>query len=363
MGSIFYSKDLPPNFGHTPLRGSFCVGPDVAMANWFEERSSLALDRYPSTSALDVLQQAARKEIAFLQHFGRPRYPFDRCYRDITNFQKSDPQEHRQNLERFLRVAPHLIPSEAWLSRPTLRHPDLSPNNIFISEKDVQITAIIDWQHTSVLPLFLNASIPKHFSNHGDPESDALTKPQLPALEGLDEAERSNELELYRKRCLHFYYLGATINMAPQHYHAITDDVTMFRQRLFRDVRAPWEGNNTPLEADLVCVAKGWRNIVGKIDGSPVSECPITFTDEEANRALQASEKQSFADSQMRIIQDLGVGCGTDGWVSNENYHRAKQMVLSMKETGLREATEANDEVELEEITKAWVFDDYDENE
>jgi hypothetical protein len=71
--------------------------------------------------------------------------------------------------------------------------------------------------------------------------------------------------------------------MAPKHYHAITDDVTMFHQRIFRDVRAPWEGHSIPLEADLVCIEKGWRCIIGKTDDSPVPQCPTTFTDEEAD--------------------------------------------------------------------------------
>jgi Phosphotransferase enzyme family len=40
-------------------------------------------------------------------------------------------------------------------SIPTLYHPDLHARNIFVSEEDPsQITAIIDWQSTSIEPVF-----------------------------------------------------------------------------------------------------------------------------------------------------------------------------------------------------------------
>ena len=44
-------------------------------------------------------------------------------------------------------------PKEAFLNRLTLRHPDLNPNNIFISE-EADIMGLIDWQHSKILPFF-----------------------------------------------------------------------------------------------------------------------------------------------------------------------------------------------------------------
>jgi len=41
-------------------------------------------------------------------------------------------------------VSPQLVPKEEWLHRPTLRHPDLNPNNIFVPENH-EITGIVDW--------------------------------------------------------------------------------------------------------------------------------------------------------------------------------------------------------------------------
>jgi hypothetical protein len=52
-----------------------------------------------------------------------------------------------------------------------MRHPDLSPSKIF-SPDSGNITGVIDWQHATVLPIFLQAKIPKHFQNYGDDESE-----------------------------------------------------------------------------------------------------------------------------------------------------------------------------------------------
>lgn len=43
--------------------------------------------------------------------------------------------EHMENLETYLRIAPHLIPNDNdVLLCPTMRHPDLQPNNAFVSD-------------------------------------------------------------------------------------------------------------------------------------------------------------------------------------------------------------------------------------
>lgn len=360
-GSIFYEKDLPQGMGRTRLDtwdksdSPYCVGPDVSLKFWFEQRSSLDIPRRPTKTSTNVLQNAAEKEIAFLHHFGKPRLPYERTYRDITNFQKSDPLEHLENLHLFLQVCPHLVPSDQWLQRAMLRHPDLSPHNIFISE-DTEITGIIDWQHSCILPFFLNAGIPQHFSNYGDPGSEVLNQPQLPAnLDELDEGERERELELYRRRHLHFHYVGATARKANQHYKAMMHEGNLFRQEIFRAAGAPWEGANITLQAALVQLVKSWHALTPS-----APQCPISFTDERAEWTLQAKEKQSEGDDQMRILRDVIVGTGTDGWVANERYSETSSKAAALRKDAI---ASAEDHAELEEINRTWPFDDYDESE
>lgn len=54
-----------------------------------------------------------------------------------------DPQVQQTSLDDYLSVVPHLAPQQAELNLPTMRHPDLSPSNIFINDSN-EITGIID---------------------------------------------------------------------------------------------------------------------------------------------------------------------------------------------------------------------------
>lgn len=128
------------------------------------------------------------KELAWLRAYGRPRFPFERAYRESTNYRLSDPSEHIALLEFYLKIAPELLPPDEFL-RPVLRHPDLQPNNIFVSD-DFDIVGLIDWQHASVLPVFLAAGIPKFFQNYDDPESLYFRPPPTPDLDDMDEEKK-----------------------------------------------------------------------------------------------------------------------------------------------------------------------------
>lgn len=70
------------------------------------------------------------------------------------------------------------MPKKPSLLRPTLRHPDLQPPNIFVSD-DFKTVGLIDWQHGSILPLFLQAGVPKYWQNTSD-EPVIIAKPTLP---------------------------------------------------------------------------------------------------------------------------------------------------------------------------------------
>ncbi|KAF2847338.1 hypothetical protein T440DRAFT_471058 [Plenodomus tracheiphilus IPT5] len=52
-----------------------------------------------------------------------------------------------------------------------LRHPDLSPNNVYTLE-NLAITGVMDWQHSTGPLLFLQGSIPDILQNYGDTASD-----------------------------------------------------------------------------------------------------------------------------------------------------------------------------------------------
>ena len=151
-----------------------------------------------------VLRSHAEKELAWIRKYGRTRHPFYREYAESFGYKKQDPQDHVHSLGDYIRLIPHLVPKDATVHSPTLRHPDLSPNNILVSD-DLQITGFIDWQHSEVLPAFLAADIPAAFANYADEESRSFTEPKLPEnLPSMAQDERAEAEELYRRRHIHF---------------------------------------------------------------------------------------------------------------------------------------------------------------
>ena len=131
-----------------------------------------------------------------------------------------------------------------------MRHPDLQPNNIFVSDK-LEITGLIDWQHSVVLPLFLQCGIPNSLQNYGDEVSESLQIPCLPDnFNNLEEREQFEQAELLRRRQLHHFYVNFTAKYNSEHYDALTSDLSTLRRRLFHHASNPWEGDNTSLKAN-----------------------------------------------------------------------------------------------------------------
>ena len=106
-----------------------------------------------------MLVKGADKELAYLKQFGQSLLPFQRMRREGYQYQEQLPLDHIENLDRYLLITTSLIPRDPALGHFRIRHPDLQPGNIVVSSSNLQITSLIDWQHTSILPLFLLAGI------------------------------------------------------------------------------------------------------------------------------------------------------------------------------------------------------------
>jgi hypothetical protein len=267
---------------------------------------------------------------------------------------------HAESLKNYLGLAPHLVPKSQELNHPILRHPDVQPNNIFISE-DYRISSLIDWQHAVVLLLFLAAGIPNSFQNYADSESRSFTPPQLPAqLDSLDEFERARAQEQYRRRHVHFFYLGFTQKFNERHWRALVEETDIIRRRTFDHAGEPWEGLNTPLQYDLVQVARNWEKVVSPEDDGITPPCPVSFTQEEAQRIDALDDLHREADGDMENINEM-LGIGSDGWMPSERFESVKVKAAEIREQAL---ASADGEPWLRKMSERhWPFDDHDEDE
>ncbi|KAL5480871.1 hypothetical protein ACEPAI_9811 [Sanghuangporus weigelae] len=359
-GSLYYANDLEKVAGRTgiPLNDErFCVGPDARLHMWYGRRSQLDVDRRPYESAEAALVAAARKELAYLEQFGRPLLPFQRERREAYGYKEQSPSDHIENLERYLLVAPSLVPKNSALHHFRIRHPDLQPSNVIVSissdSNQLEIVGLLDWQHASILPLFLLAGIPDRLQNYDDPVSQALIPPSLPAnADELDQSEQSDAMGLYHRRLVHFHYVKNTEKYNKLHHDALSDPVSMFIHRLFDQAGAPWEGETHALKATLIEATEIWGRRTG--EGVP---CPIVFEPEDLRKTKELSAKLQVADENFEGCRGM-VGFETETWVSNEHYEMAMALAELLKLRVLKEIPDK----EVRAKTEAnWFLNDMDE--
>lgn len=85
---------------------------------------------------------------------------------NLTQFRRKpmhDRATHLKLLTMYLDAVPHFVPTtNDDICAPTLWHPDLSLNNVFVSKSGPgHLQSLIDWQHAVVLPYFMLGSAPR----------------------------------------------------------------------------------------------------------------------------------------------------------------------------------------------------------
>ncbi|OJJ45032.1 hypothetical protein ASPZODRAFT_153342 [Penicilliopsis zonata CBS 506.65] len=228
-GCIYYSKDLQRETNRVviPAQEQFCVGPDTSLGLWYGRRLQLDVDRGPYDQAA-ALKAGASKEIAYLRQFGQP------LRREIFDYERLSHLEHIESLQKYLQIAP--------------------------------LYAISRW-------------IPESLQNYGDSVSESLQRPSLPEdFEELSLEEQSTELELFRRRQLHYFYVKETEKTNTTHYHALTDGLSALRRKL----------DNATLQADLVLASRNWTKLTRSASAQrnePIP-CPIEYTEDKERLVL-----------------------------------------------------------------------------
>lgn len=211
---------------------------------------------------------------------------------------------------------------------------------------------MIDWQHSTVLPLFLQCAIPNSVQNYGDDVSESLQEPTLPNnFYELELEEQYQQAELFRKRQLHYLYVKMTSEINPEHDDALAYDFSTLRRRLFHYASDPWEGDNATLKSNLITWSRKWADV----KGGNTSPCPLVYSDAESNECLKLARAQAEADEQLKICQDL-IGVGNEGWVPMDQYEGAKARAITLKKDALDAAEAAEERAWIDEN---WIFDDF----
>ncbi|KAI9726659.1 MAG: hypothetical protein M1834_008972 [Cirrosporium novae-zelandiae] len=359
-GSLFFKDSLDPSIKSVGMSENssfkntnrFCIGPSTEYLWWYQRRDELVANRGPWKGSEELLKAVGEREILWLRRFGEKRYPHELFYRELYGRQKVDPQMQIHHLLDYLKVAPHLVPEAEQLNVPTIRHPDLSPSNILISESG-DITGIIDWQHATILPLFLQAKIPEHFQNYGDDDSENFRRPKLAEnFTTMTSSDKEAEMELYRRRQVHYFYLDHTSKLNKAHFQAIGKRDLVLRNQLYDAADRPWEGDNTSLQAQLIKTMAQWSDICSSEDNLPIHYSPT-----EVKECLDRDAKQKNIDEQMQRLRDC-IGINIDGLVVKEEFESARERAKLIKNELVECADTEEDRRDFEEY---WPFQDHEE--
>lgn len=359
-GSIYYKESLGPEFSGIDMTSDssidlsrFCIGPSTEYLWWYNQRKELPASKGPWRTPEEVLRAVGERELLWLKQYGAPRLPREPLYREFYGGRKVGPWLQMSFLEDYLKVVPLIVPKEDTLNAPCFRHPDLSPNNIFVSSSG-EITGVIDWQHATVLPIFLQAKIPKHFQNYGDEDSENFRDPELPSnFKSLTEDEKQEEMERYRRRQVHYFYIGFTSKVNKPHFHAMGKYHLVLRNQLYDIAGRPWEGDNTSLQAQLIKTLEHWSDF----DKDGLLSPPISYSESDITSCLDRDSKQKAADAQMQQIRDF-IGVNIDGWLPLDSFDTAKEKSKILKNEMLQSA---ENEEERRDLLENWPLQDHEE--
>lgn len=111
----------------------------------------------------DYVSAIPRREIAWIKDYAVPVSTNDPL---APSAAQNAPSEHVSLLEKYLKIAPYLLPTDPDLLTSNLWHKDLHSGNIFL--EGGHITSIIDWQRAWAGPLFTQARHPQLIDYQGE---------------------------------------------------------------------------------------------------------------------------------------------------------------------------------------------------
>ncbi|EEH41093.2 phosphotransferase enzyme family protein [Paracoccidioides lutzii Pb01] len=363
-GSIYFKKNIPPKLQSNlyvhgvkdPLGDSdiFCIGPSVDYRFWYGKRAEMQVDRGPWRNPHEYLAAIGKRELEWTYRYGKPLegdFPFNKIQPGMVY-----PGAYCALLEKYISMSPFLLPRDTRHpgNSPTLRHPDLTPSDVFISPETFKISGIIDWQHAVIIPRLLASGHPRLFKSPDGTPPPTPGAPQPPdGYESLDPEAKAQVDELLRRRYLYYFY--DVFNRAKNHIHMISCANSLLepRKQLVDYAGRQWNGSLISLRGALIQMCEWWALLQER----SWETCPITFTAAEV-KEQEAHEPIFFDFTGLVNCWREGIGGMSDnGWVRTEVYEQAAMQNRELKERLLENA----DPVEFDKIKRGWPFQDKEE--
>lgn len=258
----------------------------------------------------------------------------------------------------YLDVLENLLPRDSKLLRPSLAHPDLHAENIFVdSENPSEITAILDWSSAEVAPLLAQARQP-HIIDYEGPKLTGLERPSMPTdLAGKSDEEKFSSTILYLEQNLVALYRKLISKRSPGMWRCF-EYREMPQFTLLTIARRLLEEGEGPYLAHFVELIESGSDIVALSDPED--------RDSRARRAALLADKddileymetvQAGMDVMGRIPRTMGDLFPEQGVVRHDQYEEAKRALGQIKERVIEEF--ARSEEDRAGWHRSWPFND-----
>ncbi|RDW83787.1 aminoglycoside phosphotransferase family protein [Aspergillus mulundensis] len=364
-GSLYYKEDLPSsadmlssslyvdNTGKEVQSTNFAIGPTNHRAFFDFGKGSLDIDRGPWSSAAEYVIAVAKREIATAK--AGLMYPLmpEGLFYGPRQYQPTNAKK-LATLRNYLKVAPYTLPESLTSHASVLWHGDLNSQNIFVDPNEpTRILGIIDWQSTSLAPLFTQVARPA-FLDYNGPPPETLDKIRLPEnLEALSPEQQKQAKALHQAQTLHNLYLARSRQLSPVIFDAIQAQRTL-RHQVSVIPGLTIMDYEPCLNSLLRDVQKEWSSLVS--EGASVP-CPLQFSAEEV--AEQECDEELWAQGvalMEEFIADTGCFKHWDGRVSEDDYELSRKQLDEGVQRFL--AREARSEQERREWCRVLPFVD-----
>ncbi|KAB8225702.1 kinase-like domain-containing protein [Aspergillus novoparasiticus] len=308
--------DIPTEVKRTVL-SRFAIGPVAERGFWNKERAKMSLDRGPWKRQQEYILFLARRELEWIERYAVPKPEDDHL---VTSASQNSPSCHIELLQKYMKVAPLLLPDEPDIIAPHIWHTDLHAGNIFVNIG--KISSVIDWQGIWAAPLFLRARHSRLVDYNGDIILKTPTN-----FKDLEPDEKDKIRQRMSSSILLHLYETQVVKENPLLNKVLRFSYGRTRCDPIHFVDDTWDDDIIPLRESLIRVERYWSEI--GID----APCPIHFTESELRTHAEEGEGwndvQDFWDSVASIIS-------RDGWTTNDRYDDAVALFKELREIGLK---------------------------
>ncbi|KAF8606918.1 phosphotransferase family protein [Ceratobasidium sp. AG-I] len=309
FGSLYRKVDLKGE-PHEVLfdDDTYAIGPSAKLQWWNGGRDSMKIDRGPWRHTRDYLKAVAEREHHWITKFGKT-VPRPRSVPITKRESERDTRELQALLKLYISVIDQLIPPSNIFPTaliPTLRHPDLTLHNVFVSpatleqDGETKITSIIDWSSSWVGPRFLHPQTPPFLQR-------TKTPPGVPSSVSISQGGSDLEecMAAYEEACRSY---DPTVVA----YHS--DDWAKAMLALMSCSGYIWENRFIPMRKVMYDVQHNWASL-----SPPGVPCPIQYSEKERDE-IQAEAVAWQTNEDAITAVEILLTTDREGFVHSDDY-------------------------------------------